>query len=252
MAEGLNIIHHLVDSAPWAKVEVAGYSLPITKHVVMLWISAGLVFALFTWIGRQRSLVPTGARNFFEMILLYLRDEVVYANLGAKYGERYLPYLWTLFFFILFSNLLGMVPFGATATGNLAVTAALALVTFGITHVSGMAHYGPLGYLKRAFLVGPPYMWPLMVFLEAIGHLVKPFALTVRLFANMLSGHILLLVFFGFLLAASGIVGAVVTGVTVFGILVFSLMELMVAVLQAFVFVLLSTVFINMALHADH
>jgi F-type H+-transporting ATPase subunit a len=250
--EGIDIIHHLVDSGPWVSLDLGFIDISITKHVVMMWFSAVICFLLFTYIGRQRSLVPKGIRNFFEMILLYLRDEVVYANMGPKNGEKFLPYIWTIFFFILFCNLLGLVPMGATATGNIAVTASLAICTFVVIHVSGMVHYGPLKYLKIAFLVGPWPLWPLMMVVEGLGHLVKPFALTIRLFANMISGHILIMVIFGFIFMFTGLVGAAVTGVTVIGAMAIYLLEVMVAFIQAFIFALLSTVFINMAMHAEH
>ena len=250
--EGIDIIHHLVDSGPWVSLDLGFIDISITKHVVMMWFSAVICFLLFTYIGRQRSLVPKGIRNFFEMILLYLRDEVVYANIGPKNGEKFLPYIWTIFFFILFCNLLGLVPMGATATGNIAVTASLAICTFVVIHVSGMVHYGPLKYLKIAFLVGPWPLWPLMLVVEGLGHLVKPFALTIRLFANMISGHILIMVIFGFIFMFTGLVGAAVTGVSVIGAVAIYLLEVMVAFIQAFIFALLSTVFINMAVHAEH
>jgi F-type H+-transporting ATPase subunit a len=175
-----------------------------------------------------------------------------YANMGPKNGQKYLPYVWTIFFFILFCNVLGLVPMGATATGNIAVTASLAICTFLVTHISGMLHYGPLKYLRSAFLVGPWPLWPLMAVVEGLGHLVKPFALTIRLFANMIGGHILILVIFGFMFMFTGFVGATITGISVIGVVVISLLELMVALIQAFIFALLSTVFINMAIHAEH
>lgn len=250
--KGIDIAHHLVDSGPWVSLDLGFIDISITKHVVMIWISAAICFLLFIYIGRQRSLVPKGIRTFFEMILLYLRDEVVYANMGPKNGEKFLPYIWTIFFFILFSNLLGLVPMGATATANIAVTASLAISTFVVIHVSGMIRYGPMKYLKLAFLVGPWPLWPLMVVVEGLGHLVRPFALTIRLFANMISGHILILVIFGFIFMFTGFVGKMVTGVSIIGVVAIYLLEIMVAFIQAFIFALLSTVFINMAVHAEH
>ena len=249
----INIIHHLVDSGPIVKLpEILGVDLSITKHVIMMWIAAALCFVLFTYIGRQKSLVPKGLRTFFELILIYLRDEVVYANMGKKNGEKFLPYVWTIFFFILFCNMLGLVPMGSTATGNIAVTGALAICTFVVTHVAGMIHYGPLKYLKAALLVGPWPLWPLMAIVEGLGHLVKPFALMIRLFANMISGHIMVYVLLGFIFMFTGVVGYAVAGISAIGVIAIDLLEMMVAVIQAFIFALLSTVFINLALHAEH
>jgi hypothetical protein len=131
----IDIIHHLVDSPTVFGLDLS--SLGITKHVVFMWLASAGLIVVMNVAARQRGLVPRGFRNFVEPILLYLRDEVAVPNLGAK-ADKYLPYLWTVFFFVLFCNLLGLVPGGATATGNLSVTAGLALISMFCIHFIGV------------------------------------------------------------------------------------------------------------------
>jgi F-type H+-transporting ATPase subunit a len=223
--------------------------LSLTRHVVMMWVASGLLIALLLLAFRRPSLVPGGLANFFEAIALFLRDEVVLPIMGEA-GKKYLPFLLTLFFFILFCNLLGLIPYGATPTGNISVTAALALCSFAVMIGAGIANNGPLGYLKSLIPSGVPlWLLPIMIPVELISLLVKPFALCVRLFANMTGGHVAILVFLGLIVILKS--EWVALGSVPFAAAIY-LLEIFVAFVQAFVFVLLSTVFISMAAHPEH
>ncbi|HKV70922.1 MAG TPA: F0F1 ATP synthase subunit A, partial [Gemmatimonadales bacterium] len=168
-------------------------------------------------------------------------------------GERYLPYILTLFFFIMFCNFFGLVPWGSTATGNVAVTAGLALISFAVIEVSGMIALGAKGYLKTIVMVPPGMtgfgavaMALILTPIEIIGKLVKPFALCLRLFANMTGGHFVILSLMGLIF----IFGSwLVAGGSVALILFMMCLELLVALLQAYIFALLTSVFIGMMLH---
>ncbi|OGS05441.1 MAG: ATP synthase F0 subunit A, partial [Elusimicrobia bacterium RIFCSPHIGHO2_02_FULL_61_10] len=185
-------------------------------------------------------------------IVLFLRDEVVHPNLGHK-GDGYMGYFSTLFFFILTLNLIGLVPFGATATGNLAVTAGLALTTFVLINFAGIREQGVIGYFSHIVPKGVPgWLYPLLFPIELIGMVTKAFALCIRLFANMIAGHIVILAFISFIFifgSLSAIVGFGVAPISV-GLVLFTLMlELFVAFLQAYVFVFLTAIFTGAAMH---
>ena len=150
-----------------------------------MWIAAALLLLVFLPMARRRGRVHKGLYNAFEAMIVYVRDEIVYANLGREEGRAYVPFIATLFFFILFMNLLGLVPYGGTPTGNLAVTGALALFSMAAIEISGIVANGPVRYAKSLVPEGVPmFLAPIMIPIEVIGHFAKPFALTVR-FANM-------------------------------------------------------------------
>ncbi len=222
--------------------------LGVTKHVLMLWIAGALTCLMGFSVGRSaKEVVPTGLRNFIEAILLFLRDEVAKPQLGHN-TDKYMPFLWTFFFFILFCNLLGLVPGAATATGNINVTAALALAAFTFYHLAGIHEQGLGMYLKNIVPGGIPlWLYPLMLVVEIIGHLAKPFALAVRLFANMIAGHIVMAVILGF-----AAVSLFVAPISVAGGVFMYFLETFVAFLQAFIFTFLMTVFLGMAVHPEH
>jgi len=230
-------------------------SLGITKHVLMMLVAAGLCLVIFPTVAKRiASGRPGRLATMFEAVLLFVRDEMARPFLG-KDTERFLPIIWTFFFFILFCNLLGLIPGSATATGNISVTAALALISFCIYHFFGIKENGLLHYLKANLLVGPWFLWPLMVPLEILGHIVKPSALMIRLFANMVGGHIMLAVVIGFTavftvdnLVTGGLVAAIAAGGAVF----LNFLEILVAFIQAFIFTFLTTVFLSLALHPEH
>ena len=232
--------------------------LSITKHTVMMWLAALiLILALLTGSNRNKNkLVATGtSQNLFEMLVLFVRDELAIKNIGQEDGPRYVPYLLTAFFFILFMNLLGLFPWMASATGNLAVTAGLAICTFFVTQVASIRAAGLGGYLKH--LTGGVHwaLWPIMIPVEILGLFTKPFALTVRLFANMLAGHIVIFFLLGLIFMLGHPAVALVSVPFAMGIY---LLELFVAFVQAYVFTMLSALFIGMGVamghhaHGDH
>jgi F-type H+-transporting ATPase subunit a len=197
---------------------------------------------------------PKGFAGAMEATALYIRQEVVLPNVG-HHGEGFAPYLLTLFFFILTMNLLGLLPWGATATGNISVTAALAFMAFITIEVAGMRALGPKGYLQTIFYLPPglptvmkPIMLVIMVPVEIIGKLSKPFALAVRLFANMTAGHVLVLALIGLTFIFQSYAVGLGAAVLATGVMV---LEVFVAFLQAFVFTLLTSVFIGL-MRAEH
>ena len=260
---GRGFVWHLPQ---WDPVHVGGLTLNLspTKHVVFMLFAAFLCLAIFIPIGRAMQgkyarRAPSGLANAMEALIIYFRDEVVRRNIGHG-ADAYTGYILTLFFFILFMNLLGLVPFGATATGNFMVTGALALVTFVVVEVSGMRALGFKGYMGTIFYappglhpVGQAIMLVILTPVEFLGKLTKPFALMIRLFANMLAGHTLVLSLLGmiFMFASAGAV--VAGGVTVASIGMVSgimILEVFVALLQAYIFAMLTAVFIGLIRHA--
>ena len=218
--------------------------LSITKNVLMLFINAGLLFIVLTSVAksykRNTGKAPRGIQSFIEPVVLFVKDEIVKPNIGPKY-ERYLPYLLTLFFFILFGNLLGLLPGAANLTGNIAVTMTLALFTFIVTNVSGNKNY----WMHILWTPGVPLPLRLIILpVEIIGIFTKPFSLMIRLFAAITAGHIVLLSLVGLtFIFHSWFVGI---GSSIF-VLFISLIELLVAGIQAYVFTLFSSLYIGMA-----
>jgi F-type H+-transporting ATPase subunit a len=246
----------------WNPIHIGGFAIDIspTRLVVMLW-AAALLCLLTTLLALRahnrktlQGKAPSGLGNGLEALVLYLRNEVVLNNVGP-HGNGYVPYLLTLFFFILFSNLLGLVPYGATATGNISVTATLAIVTFIVIELAGMKAQGwryintivfwphdmSLGMkLPITFILTP---------IELMGKLIKPIALAIRLFANMVSGHVVLLALISLIFTFGSWVlvpAPVLIAVSI------SVLELFVAFLQAFIFTLLSSVFIGLIREGAH
>jgi F-type H+-transporting ATPase subunit a len=234
-----------------------------TKHIVFI-ILAGLILTLvFSLVGkasrtRYTDRAPRGLANAMEAMVLYFRDEVVRRNIGHG-ADAYTGYILTLFFFILTMNLLGLIPFGATPTGNLAVTGALAICTFVVTEISGMRSLGFAGYMGTIFYAPPGMkgfgkylLLAVMTPVEFLGKLTKPFALMIRLFANMMAGHTLVLSLIGviFVFANLTIGKYVIAGGSIAMVIGIMLLEIFVAFLQAFIFAMLSSVFIGLIRHA--
>ncbi len=186
----------------------------------------------------------------------WVRDEMVFPQMGKELGRKFLPYFLSVFFFILFMNLMGLVPFSATATASIFVTGALALTTFAAMIVCGMVAQGPIAFWKHLVPHVPLALWPLMFVVELIGLLVKPFALTIRLFANMSGGHMVVLSFMGlifFMASAWGSAGGWGAAPIGVGFAVFiMIIESFVALLQAFIFTQLSIIFVNSSVHPEH
>ncbi len=237
---------------------VGGFNPHLSKHVVMMLLAVAVVCVAAIAAARRASR-PKGrglVGNCMESVFLFLRDEVVRPNLGEHHARAWLPWFATVFFFILACNLLGLLPppLGATATGNWKVTAALALLTFFATQGAGMAAKGPLGYWVHLVPPGVPWwMWPLVWVIEFAGLFTKPFALTVRLFANMTAGHVILGVLGGFLVAAHGLGMTTVVAVPSVAFALFiMLFELLVALIQAYIFTTLSSIFVGLAVSHEH
>ena len=251
-----------IDLPRFAPIQVGSMALDLspTKHVVFMLIAATLAATLLlsgAYFSRAQH-DTTGRTHGFagavEAMALYLRNEVVLPNVG-HHGEAYVPFAMTLFFFILFCNLLGLVPYGSTATGNISVTATLAIITGLVVEFAGIRANG-LGYLNSVFywnkdlpIVMRVIMFVVMSPIEMVGKISKPFALTIRLFANMTAGHIVLLALIGLIFAFKS---WALAGVPVLMATAISMLELFVAFLQAFIFTLLACVFIGQMREAHH
>jgi F-type H+-transporting ATPase subunit a len=230
--------------------------LSLTKNVVSMFLGALILILVFTSVAKayvkQAGKAPKGAQNFFELIIVFIRDEVVIPNIGEKKYKTYLPYLLTLFFFIWINNMLGLIPTGANMSGNIAFTLTLAFLTLLITNFSGNKAYWGHIFLPPGL---PVWMLPIMVPVEIIGIFTKPFALMIRLFANITGGHIIILSLTSFaFIFKSMTVGFAASA----GVIMMMFLELFVAALQAYIFTLLSSLFIGMAIveheheHAEH
>ncbi len=194
--------------------------------------------------------------RLFAGFAMWLRDDVVYPAMGPKVGKKFLPYFLSLFFFILFMNLLGLVPGAATATASVFVTGGLALITLLMMIVGGMIAQGPFTYWKTLVPHVPIAIWPIMFVVELVGIFVKPFALMIRLFANMTGGHMVVLSFMGLLFLVANLAGpawAWASSPVLVGFAVFiMIIEAFVALLQAYVFTMLSVMFIQASIHPEH
>ena len=247
---------------PTWNVHIAGKTVDFgpTKHVVFLFLSGVIVALLLVLTARAHVRHthavgrPQGFAAGLEGVILYLRNTIYMPVLGGHGGEKYVPFCMTLFFFIAICNLFGLVPYGSTATGNVSVTATLALLTFIVVETAGMRALGK-GYINT--IVYWPHDMPLVVKLpltfvmtpvEIIGKFTKPFALTIRLFANMIAGHVIILVLIGliFLFGWFAALPAILMALFIM------LLELLVAFIQAFIFSLLAAVFIGQIRAAHH
>ena len=269
---GANPLEHVLDhhelELPWVtpprfelKIPLPQvFGLQITRFMVMELVAAVLVIVVMVPVVRHisRNYVSRGRfANMIEAMLLFIRDDVARPAIGGHAADRFLPYLWTVFFFVLFNNLLGMIPGGASPTGNINVTAALALMTLATVLVAGVKELGFVGYwvgiVPHLDVPGllKPFLWGLMFFIEVTGLLIRHIVLAVRLFANMFAGHVVLAVILGFILMAYSNWWAlgVVAPASIVGVICLSLLELFVAFLQAYIFTFLSALFIGMAVH---
>ena len=268
---------------------IFGINFSVTKHVFMLWLVAATIFIVVTWIVRRHlarnSAVPVGAVNGLELVVEFVRDSIVEPNVGRKWVSTWTPLVLTFFVFILCSNAIGLIPLfdvlgllnhwvlhtgpesflsriihgGTTSTANFNVTAALATITFGAIIVAGSKAHGFVQHWKN--LVPHGLAWPIYIVLipiEVLGLFVRPFALTMRLAANMTGGHIAILAILSFVFLFAEMFGRAVAGVGV-GLALsvplavgISALELIVVLVQAYVFTLLSAVFIGMAIHVHH
>jgi F-type H+-transporting ATPase subunit a len=288
---GKTIIEHVSNSSidhPLIHLPtIAGIDFSVTKHVLMLWIVAGLIFVVVTLVVRrylsQDRLIPSGFMNALEAGVDFIKESIVRPNVGDKWVNTYTPLLLTLFLFILAANAIGLIPIfdvlallnhtvihaseesfftrlthgGVTATGNFNVTAALATITFFTIIIAGARAHGFVKHWKNMVPHGLPL--PVTLFLipiEIMGMFVRPFALTMRLAANMTGGHIAILAILSFVFIFNVQFGqAAGMGIGLFSLVLAALisaLEIIVVLVQAYVFTLLSAVFIGMAIHAHH
>lgn len=225
------------------------YDLSFTKNVVQLFISAVVLFFLFTSIAKSYkttgiTTAPVGKQSFFEPLILFVRDDIAKENIGPK-SDKFVPYLLTVFFLILINNVFGMIPFGANLTGNIAFTLVLSFCTLILTNINGNKHYW-------AHIIAPPVpkvLYFMMIPLEIVGIFTKPFALMIRLFANMTAGHIIVISLIGLIFFFKTLwVSPVAVAFTLF----IDVLECLVALLQAYVFTMLTSLFIGTAVAEHH
>ena len=220
----------------------------ITKNVFSMLLSVVLLLTLFGAAGRSARKnpgAPKGILAFLEPIIVFIREDIIIPNVGEKKYKTYIPYLITIFFFIFFNNLLGLIPGGANVTGNIAVTLVLSVFTLLVTNFSANK-----AYWKHIFLPPVPLaLYPIMVPIEVIGVLTKPFALMIRLFANITAGHIIILSLISLIFVFKSIF---IAPVSVGFVLFMYTLELLVALLQAYIFTLLSALFIGQAIEEHH
>ena len=281
---GGDLIRHHVTNAPISEESIFApianflntYSIPFNKHVLMLWIAALVTMVVSLWATRRYrkniNAQPKGLSHIYEMLIDFIKQEIVIPNVGTNHANRWIPLAASFFVFILTCNFLGLIPFfeklggggGATPTGNFGVTLGLSMITFFAIIIAGTLKHGFIGHWKNMIPSGVPA--PVLIILipiEIIGMFVKPLALTLRLGANMTAGHIGMLAIFGlpYLIGSPGDLSqgdllpspawgfaaiAVILNIGIF------FLEIIVSIVQAYVFTLLSTVFIGMAIHAEH
>lgn len=238
-------------------VPLGGLDLPVYNLQVFQVLAVLVVGLLFVGVGRAATAPrPSALRRVQLAWVEWIRDEMVYPVMGRERGAKFLPFFLSVFFFILACNLFGLLPYGATATANIFVTGGLAAITLVAMPLCGMVAQGPLAYWKNLVPHGVPiFLWPLMFVIELIGLLTRPFALTVRLFANMTAGHLVVLSFIGLIYYFAATIGAgafaVAPVAVAFGAFIL-IIEAFVVLLQAYIFTLLSIVFVGASVHPEH
>ncbi|MGF1636176.1 MAG: F0F1 ATP synthase subunit A [Cyclobacteriaceae bacterium] len=231
------------------------YDLSITKNVASLFISVFILLFVFIRVAKsyknKELTAPSGSQALFESIILFIRDEIAKPNIGEAKYERFMPFLLSLFFFIWFNNMLGLLPGAANLTGNIAVTMSLALFTLVITNIHGTKDYWQHIFNTPGVPWWMKYPIPLMPVVEFIGIFTKPFSLMLRLFANITAGHIIIMSLIALVFIFESVL---LSPVSIFFGLFMNLVELLVAFIQAFVFTLLSAIYIGMAVeeHEHH
>jgi len=254
---------HLPNIGPYDVFELFTLKFQITKFMVLEVVAALLLMIIFIPMARKyRNGDPPKGRfwNLMEAMILFVRDEMVRPAIGGKQADRFVPFILTLFFCILFCNLLGMLPWAGSPTGSLSVTGTLALIVFGAVIGAGMKKFGALGFWVGLVphmdlpLILAIFLWPLIFLLEIVGLLIKHTILAIRLLANMFAGHLVLAAILGFI-TSEVILDWHVTAwggvaiASIFGAMALSLLELFVAFLQAYVFTFLTALFIGMSVH---
>jgi F-type H+-transporting ATPase subunit a len=243
------IMHHVTDQP---------FLIFASKHAVFFLLVAVLVIVLAQLAVRsyRGGRIPRGIGAAVETLVVFIRDEVAEPNIGHGDGRKFTPLLASFFFFILVAALVGLLPFSATSTGNIAVTLALATISFMAQQWAGISKYGVVGHFKNLIPPGMPLLLlPIMIPVEILGMFTKPFALTVRLFANMLAGHMVittLLLLIPLMGELSWFAGAAMAPISLMLAVFIMLLEVLVAFIQAYIFTLLTAIFIGMYAHPAH
>lgn len=257
----LEVINHLSPHRyGWAPHwEIAGIDFTISNAVFNIVLASALVIAVFWAAASKPRIVPKGIQNLIEAAIDWVKDQIVYSVMAPGDALKWAPFIVTIFFFILFLNAVGLIPLiGFTPTSNIFVTGALAVDVWLLAVAVGMARHGPLTFWKKTLVPPdiPKALIPLMVLIDMISQLARPFSLAVRLFANMMADHVILLIFVGFIFLVGG--GAFALGhiiiipVSMVFEVIFTAFALFVAFIQAVIFAYLSTIYINEALHPGH
>ena len=260
---GSIILHHVTNdlSYKFFDLHLFGYDISITKHVIMLWIAAAITVGLAIYGTRRyrknENAQPKGLSHLYEILIDFIRNDIVIPNIGKSHCQFWAPLITTYFIFILTCNFLGLIPLfdlvpggSSTVTGNFNATAGLATITFFAIIIAGTIQHGFLGYWKSMIpgsVPGPVLL--ILIPIEILGMFVRPFALTMRLGANMTAGHIGMLAIFSLpiILAAAPVgIASILLNTGIY------FLEMIVSFVQAYVFTLLSSVFIGMAIHAEH
>jgi F-type H+-transporting ATPase subunit a len=250
------LMHHVLDQR-LAHVVIGPLDLGPTKHLFFFLVVGILLVGLMRWtLASYRGGIPGGIAAFVEILVIYIRDEVAEKNIGHGEGRKFTPLLLSFFFFILIAALFGLLPFSSTATGNLSVTLGLALVSFLAMQYAGISKYGAVHHFAGMVPPGlPVWLVPIMIPVEILGVFSKPFALMIRLFANMLAGHMVitaLLLLIPLMSVISTAFGVAMIPVSVGLALFIDLLEILVAFIQAYIFTLLTAIFIGMYAHPAH
>jgi len=253
----MNLMEHLQPHVI-IPLKIGSIDISITNAVVSIWIASALVFLTLTLAGRTGRLIPRGLQNLMETLVSFTRQSLILEVLGEE-GMSWFPFIATLFFFILYCNLLGLVPKMFTATSNINVTASLAAVVFICTQGAGIVRHGLVGYGKTFIPKGMPrgimgkVLIGFMIIVEIISQLARPFSLAVRLFANMTAGHMVILVFISMIFMFQGFIAKVfVTPMSVVMAVIMMAFEIFVSLLQAFIFAILASIYISLAVHPEH
>ena len=236
-------------NAAGSESKIKPIDFSITKNIVMILVVSLLMFLLFSSLGRsygKNGGIATGVGRFFEPIILYVRDDIAIPNIGEKHYKKYMSHLLTVFFFIWFLNMFGLTPIGVNVTSNIAITAALAIVTYLITTFSANKNYwGHIFWMPGV----PPLMRVVLAPIELLGTIIKPFSLTVRLYANMLAGHVVLMSIIAMIYTFNNMVGSSLSFVLAFFL---SILEVLVAGLQAYIFTMLTALYFGSACEEHH
>ncbi len=246
------LVHHLLDHRHQLLFKLGPVDFYWSRHLMYIWIASAVSILLLGFAARGKGRVALMLRHAVEVIVLYLRDEVLHP-IFHEHTDFYLPYFLTLFFFILIANLIGLVPQTSAVTANISVTAGLALCTFGLIQFAGAKEQGPVGYFMHIVPGGVPWwLWPLLLVIEIGGMIAKCVALCIRLFANIISGHIVALAFISLIFIFGQMaswLGLVVSPAAVGLALFVALLDVLVSLIQAYIFTMLTAVFVGGAVH---